>query len=146
MKANLTKVGCCLALFLLAVTPPAGAGQSATPLVGVNGPAAAVQADVGMGFTYQGSLWDVGSPANGLYDFEFRLYEDAGCTSQVGATLPVNALLLSDGLFTVPLDFGAVYDGGERWPNDGADHPADLAMIQSEGYEVAQVTAWAFGP
>jgi hypothetical protein len=37
-------------------------------------------------------------------------------------------------------------DGGERWPADGADHPADLATIRSEGYEVAEVTAWAFGP
>jgi len=37
-------------------------------------------------------------------------------------------------------------DGGQAWPNGGADHPADLQTIQEDGYELGRVTAWAFGP
>lgn len=32
----------------------------------------------GTAFTYQGRLMDGGSPANGSYDLEFRLYDDTG--------------------------------------------------------------------
>src|SRR5947207_2878821 len=57
-------------------------------------------------FTYQGRLTDLGSPANGLYDLRFTLF-DAG-TAGVAVAGPVTnqAVNVSGGLFTVTLDFG----------------------------------------
>ncbi|MCA9995377.1 MAG: hypothetical protein KDE56_06515 [Anaerolineales bacterium] len=80
--------------------------------------ATAVQADpstpVGSGFTYQGRLLDDAAPANGLYDFVFKLYEVAtGGTAVAQITHPDMAV--QDGLFVVTLDFGTVFDGRAYW-------------------------------
>ena len=37
-------------------------------------------------------------------------------------------------------------DGGQAWPNNGADHPSSLDVLLSDGYELAQVTAHQIGP
>jgi hypothetical protein len=67
---------------------------------------------LGTGFTYQGRLTDGGAPANGTYDFEFRLYnsEAEGTGEQMGVVTK-DDVTVSDGLFTVQLDFGNVFDG-----------------------------------
>src|SRR5688572_1596677 len=39
---------------------------------------------VGSGFTFQGQLKVSGNPANGSYDFDFRLYDAAEGGTQVG--------------------------------------------------------------
>ncbi|MFO7775475.1 MAG: tail fiber domain-containing protein [Candidatus Hydrogenedentota bacterium] len=66
--------------------------------------------------TYQGRLMEAGDPAEGPVDVEFRLFESAEGSEQVGPPLVVDDLVLSDGLFTVDLDFGEdAFDGGERW-------------------------------
>jgi trimeric autotransporter adhesin len=66
-------------------------------------------------FTYQGRLSDASAPANGWYDFEFKLFDGANSATQRGATLSQPLVAVSNGLFTVILDFGAQFDGGERW-------------------------------
>ena len=38
-------------------------------------------------FTYQGSLTENGSPANGFFDISYGLWDDASAGSQVGDTL-----------------------------------------------------------
>src|ERR1035438_700603 len=65
-------------------------------------------------FTYQGRLFDGGVPANGLYDLQFTNYDAATGGSALGA-FNTNALPVTNGLFTVALDFGAVFDGTPRW-------------------------------
>ncbi len=76
----------------------------------------AVEAIVGTGFSYQGYLENSGNPANGAYDFQFRLYDAAAAGVQVGSTLSLNAVTVADGLFTVKLDFGPnAFGGGARW-------------------------------
>lgn len=76
----------------------------------------AVDAVVGTGFSYQGYLDNGGSPADGAYDFQFRLYDAAAAGAQVGSTLSLNAVAVADGLFTVRLDFGPnAFGGGARW-------------------------------
>jgi hypothetical protein len=70
-----------------------------------------LEAALGTGFTYQGKLTDGGSPANGAYDFEFKLYDDPSVSSQVGITVPKDDVTVTAGLFTVQLDFGNVFDG-----------------------------------
>ena len=71
---------------------------------------------ISINFTYQGRLTDGGSPANGTYDFKFDLYDTATGDGQVGATDLVEDQAVSDGLFTVELDFGhAVFPAYRCW-------------------------------
>lgn len=66
---------------------------------------------VGTGFTYQGKLTDGGSPANGAYDFEFDLYDALSGGAQVGGSVTLGDVTVTNGLFTVRLDFGDIFDG-----------------------------------
>ena len=67
-------------------------------------------------FTYQGRLTDNGSPASGIYDLRFSIYDaDTGGT-EVAGPVTNSPVAVSNGLFTVTLDFGAsVFDGSDRW-------------------------------
>ncbi len=73
------------------------------------------QTSLGTAFTYQGRLTDNGAPANGTYDFQFALFNAPSSGSQVGNTLSKDDVLLNNGLFTVDLDFGNVFDGSALW-------------------------------
>src|ERR1039458_3567757 len=67
-------------------------------------------------FTYQGRLLDGGQPANGEYDLQFALSDAPLEAGYIGPTLNVAPVAVSNGLFTVALDFGAgVFDGSARW-------------------------------
>ena len=55
-------------------------------------------------FMYQGRLTDAGASANGSYDLEFKLYNTAD--AQIGAALTREDVQVTDGVFTVQLDFG----------------------------------------
>jgi hypothetical protein len=84
--------------------PPTGGGK-AEPL-----------APVGTGFSYQGQLKDGGSPANGQYDFVFKVYSASGGGVQVGQTYTVTGRPVTDGLFTTFLDPGTgVFNGEARY-------------------------------
>jgi hypothetical protein len=90
---------------------------------------------MGTAFTYQGSLNDAGSPANGLYDFQFRLYDDANTVdgNQVGITIDVNDLDVIEGYFTLELDFGPdVFTGSARW--------LETTVAQSDGSDPCTLT------
>lgn len=65
-------------------------------------------------FTYQGKLNDGATPANTNYDFEFRLFSvDTGGAAI--ATLQRLGVSVSNGVFSVKLDFGAQFTGAARW-------------------------------
>src|SRR5271170_5196024 len=69
----------------------------------------------GTGFTYDGQLQYLGSPAaNGLYDFQFGLANAPVGGSQVGSTI-TTTIGVTNGLFTAALDFGAVFTGNATW-------------------------------
>ncbi|HET9493721.1 MAG TPA: hypothetical protein VFR15_05780 [Chloroflexia bacterium] len=73
-------------------------------------------APVGSAFTYQGSLKNGGNPANGQFDFQFKLYDALSGGGQIGSTLTVGNQTVAGGLFTVQLDFGAAaFRGDARW-------------------------------
>lgn len=72
-------------------------------------------APVGTGFTYQGRLMDEGVPAEGSFDLEFTLYDVAVGGTPLGSTVSIPAVAVSDGRFTVELDFGIAFGGGARW-------------------------------
>lgn len=71
-------------------------------------------------FTYQGKLSDGGPPANGQYDFQFKLFDTAtvGTGSQQGSTVTVSNVTVTAGIFTVQIDFGACatcFNGAPRF-------------------------------
>ena len=76
----------------------------------------APEALTGTGFTYQGRLIDGAAPANGSYDFRFTLFDAVSAGNAVGSPVTVNAQNVSNGLFTVTLDFGAAaFNGDARY-------------------------------
>jgi hypothetical protein len=64
-------------------------------------------------FTYQGQLHDNGTNANGTYMMTFKLYD----ASSGGNSIGTNTIspTLANGLFTVNLDFGNVFNGSARY-------------------------------
>ena len=67
-------------------------------------------------FTYQGRLTDGGTAANGNYDLQFALFDSLSGGAQVGSTQTLNTVAVSNGVFTVSLDFGAnSFPGANRF-------------------------------
>jgi hypothetical protein len=76
-------------------------------------------------FTYQGQLEKDGSPANDACDMDFRLYDEAMAGAQVGSAI-IATVPITEGLFTVSLDFGAgAFDGDRRWLGIAVDCEED---------------------
>lgn len=75
----------------------------------------------GTAFTYQGRLLIDNSPATGIYDMEFYLRDDLSAGNPVGPTNAQPMVAISNGLFSVVLDFGpGVFTGPQRWLEIGA--------------------------
>lgn len=67
-------------------------------------------------FTYQGRLTDNNQPANGIYDFEFKLFDALTGGAQQGATRQLLNVAVTNGTFTVLLDFGTgAFPGADRF-------------------------------
>src|SRR6266851_3051692 len=67
-------------------------------------------------FTYQGRLTDGGTAANGNYDLQFALWDSVSGGSQIGSTQTLDTVAVSNGVFTVSLDFGAnSFNGASRF-------------------------------
>src|SRR5688572_7278599 len=60
----------------------------------------------GTAFTYQGRLSDDGTVANGIYDFQFTVYDHEIEGRVIGRAITLRETPVSNGLFTVTLDFG----------------------------------------
>src|SRR5262245_28594602 len=72
----------------------------------------------GTAFTYQGKLTDSGNLANGQYDFQFKLFDALAAGTQLGTTQTVSTVTVSNGIFTVTLDFGvcaSCFNGAARF-------------------------------
>ncbi|MBS1795253.1 MAG: hypothetical protein JSS81_15455 [Acidobacteria bacterium] len=59
--------------------------------------------------TYQGRLNDGAAPANGVYEMQFKLFDNpnSGQGTQQGATVTNSSVAVAGGVFAVVLDFGA---------------------------------------
>lgn len=83
-------------------------------------------AQVTTAFTYQGELERGGAPANGSFDFEFVLFDDASGGVAFAGPVNVEDAPVLGGLFTVAVDFGMdVFGMMDAWleirVRDGAD-------------------------
>jgi hypothetical protein len=80
---------------------------------------------LGTAFTYQGQLKDASGSVNNSCDFQFGLWDTLTGGSQVGSTLTLTSVAVSEGLFTVQLDFGAnAFTGSARWLETAVRCPA----------------------
>jgi hypothetical protein len=76
----------------------------------------------GTAFTYQGQLQNNGSPANGTYNLTFALYTNATIGTMVAGPVTNNAVAVTNGLFTVMVDFGSsVWSGQTNWLQIGVE-------------------------
>jgi hypothetical protein len=93
-------------------------------------------AELGTGFTYQGQLKKDGAAVTADCDFNFSLWDAAGSGSppsggnQIGGVDTVNAVHVSNGLFTVTINstgqFGAdAFTGEARWLQTSVTCPGD---------------------
>lgn len=88
------------------------AGIATAHWMGIAGYPSAQTATLVTAFTYQGKLEDGGLPANGTYDFEFRLYDHPDTGEGIFINIvKVDDKQVTDGLVTTQLDFGDVFDG-----------------------------------
>ncbi len=70
----------------------------------------------GTAFTYQGRLNFNGSPAAGNFDLAFTLFATNTTGVAIAAPVTNSATAVTNGLFTVTLDFGAgIFTGPNRW-------------------------------
>jgi hypothetical protein len=85
-------------------------------------------------FTFQGQVQDSGQPVTGAFDVRFRLYDAAIGGAQVGPTLCVNDLTVSDGRLATLLDFGAVFAGSRRYMEMDIRADTGLACANATGF------------
>jgi hypothetical protein len=70
----------------------------------------------GTAFTYQGRLDNNGTPVTGLYDVRFAIYDAVSFGTLIAGPVTNSAVAVSNGIFTVALDFGAnPFNGQPRW-------------------------------
>ncbi len=74
--------------------------------------------------TYQGRLTKAGAPLDDLADFRMSLWNAEQGGEPVGQTLEAISISVAEGLFTLDLDFGDVFDGQARWLQIDVRHPA----------------------
>jgi hypothetical protein len=85
----------------------------------------AASAPLGTAFTYQGQLKNNGQPVNADCSLAFRLYDAAQDGVQVGNPI-TRTVSVTDGLFTVALDFGvSAFTGDARWLGIRVQCPGD---------------------
>ncbi|MHC4460715.1 MAG: tail fiber domain-containing protein [Planctomycetota bacterium] len=90
-------------------------------------------APMGTAFTYQSRLIDANAPAEGLYDFQLKLYDNPADGNQFGSTIDINDLDVIEGFFTVYLDFGPdIFTGSARW--------LETTVAQSDGSDPCTLT------
>src|SRR5262245_19448063 len=95
-------------------------------------------------FSYQGRLTDGGTGANGNYDLQFALWDSASGGTQIGSTLTINTVPVSNGIFTVALDFGAAsFNGANRFLEIGARPSSGGSFTLLTPRQVVSATPYA---
>jgi hypothetical protein len=81
-------------------------------------------------FSYQGRLTDAGSPANGSFQMQFKLFDAAAAGAQIGTTLTDVPVTVTAGSFSIKLDFGAgVFAGGTRFIEVAVRHNSGESYV-----------------
>lgn len=103
-------------------------------------------------FNYQGRLIDSFGARSGTYEMQFTLHSAAsGAGNQVGSTVTNSNVQVTDGAFSVELDFGAEFPGANRWLEISVKKPSESSYttlaprqkINSVPYAVRALSAAA---
>jgi hypothetical protein len=99
-------------------------------------------AALGTDISYQGNLRFSGTPANGLFDFQFCLYDQPASVMPLVCAADSADVPVEGGLFAVALDFGgAVFAGEERWlevrVRPGADNGGYTSLLPRQRVRAA---------
>lgn len=79
------------------------------------GSTALAQTPLDTAFSYQGRLTVGGGAPTGIYDLQFDVFEVPTGSAPVAPTVFRDDVAVTNGLFTVSLDFGATFAGNKRW-------------------------------
>lgn len=90
-----------------------------------------VNEPVGTSFTYQGLVRKDSVGINSPSDFEFALFARSTESNQIGPTVALNSVAVSNGLFTQSLDFGPVFDKDEKWLEVRVRNPAGSGTFET---------------
>lgn len=85
-------------------------------------------------FTYQGRLTDGAMAASGSYQMQFALFDAVSGGTQIGATLENTSVQVTNGIFTIPLDFGVAAFA------IGADRYLEIRVRRSSGESYTPLT------
>lgn len=80
-------------------------------------------------FTYQGQLKQGGAPVTGQCDVQFGLFDADTNGNPIGTPQLFDGLPITDGVFTVQLDFGPAFDGSGRWLEIASRCPAGSGTL-----------------
>ncbi len=95
-------------------------------------PSNALASNVGTAFTYQGQLNSNGAPVNATCDFQFSLFDAESSGTQIGSTQNASNVAVTDGLFTVQIDFGkGAFTGAASWLGIAVRCPAGSGSYTS---------------
>lgn len=83
----------------------------------------------GTAFRYQGQLNDSGAAANGTYDLMFTLYGSSSGGSAVAGPETSSAAGVSNGLFTVTIDFGLGTKDERLYKTGRPGHPESAGGV-----------------
>ncbi len=113
--------------------------------------AAGTRADAaGTAFSYQGQLKHEGAPVNDTVDFQFTLWDAVSGGGQIGSAVSKNGVGVTDGLFTVELDFGTgAFPGPARWLEvavRGTGDPGFTALTPRQEVTATPYALHASGP
>ena len=98
----------------------------------------------GSAFTYQGRLSDGGGAANGMYDFRFALFDAVSTGTQIGSALTNSAVTVSNGIFSVSLDFGTgIFNGDARWLEIGVRTNGNIGFFTLSPRQPLNATPYA---
>jgi hypothetical protein len=93
-------------------------------------------------FTYQGQIKAGGTPADGRYDLQFKLWNHAKqtvATALEAGPVCVDNVLVINGLFSVQIDFGSstgLFNGEARWLEVGVRQDAVVGNCNTSVYEI----------
>ena len=102
-------------------------------------------------FTYQGQLKNGSNPVNGSCSMAFRLYDDPSAGSLIGSPITLTNVPISNGLFTVGLNFGSnAFTGNARWlslsidqcPGGGFTMLSPRQMLSAVPYALYSAAPW----
>ena len=80
---------------------------------------------------YQGELRVNDVPADGIFDFQFELFNAASAGAQVASPVLLENVGVNEGIFSVDLDFGFLpFDGSELWVEIGVRDGASSGGFQ----------------